>query len=150
MGVVTRFDLKTFSQGPFWGGLIVYDISTREQHFKAFEGLNGANHHDVYAALICNFLYRNGSWTIVNNYEYTKQPAQPYPPVFEPFTSIQPELVSTMRVGPLANFTLELEGVDAPSTRSVSILRLFCPAVFPINGQQATHMPPSPLVAAPV
>lgn len=108
-GVVTRFDLKTFRQGPFWGGYIIYDISTREQHFKAFEELNGASRYDVYAALISNYLYRNGSWSVLNIYDYTKEPAQPYPPVFKPFTSIQPELVNTMRVAPLANFTVELE-----------------------------------------
>lgn len=118
--MVTRFDLKTFSQGLIWGGLIVYDVSTREQHFKAFEKLNGASEYDVYAALINNFIYANGSWTILNNYEYTKQPAQPYPTVLKPFTSIQPELSNTMRVASLANLTGELEGGPAPAIRSVS------------------------------
>ena len=112
-GVVTRFDLKTFQQGPFWGGYIVYDTSTREQHFKALEELDGASRYDVYAALINNHSYQNGSWIIINNYEYTKEPAEPYPPVFKPFTSIQPELGNTMRVGPLANFTIELDQTNA-------------------------------------
>ena len=113
MGVVTRFDLKTFKQGPFWGGVVGYDIKTREQHFKALEELNGASQYDVYASVIVSLAYSNGSWTIYNNYEYTKQPARAYPLFFKSFTNIQPELVNTMRVSPLGNLTAEIRDLGA-------------------------------------
>ena len=51
-GVVTRFDMKTFRQGPYWGGALINPIETRQQNFAAFEKLNGAQPYDKYAALI--------------------------------------------------------------------------------------------------
>ncbi len=109
-GVVTRFDIKTFKQGKFWGGAVAYDISSREQHFRAFETLATAKPYDPYAALINNYGYEAaaGGWFIANDYEYTKQPAEPYPATFAPFTSIKPELQNTMRVSNMSDFAIEL------------------------------------------
>ena len=38
-GVVTRFDMKSFESGPFWGGTVAYPISTLPQQVAAFVGL---------------------------------------------------------------------------------------------------------------
>ena len=38
-GVVTRFDIKSFESGPFWGGFVVYPITTLPQQVAAFVGL---------------------------------------------------------------------------------------------------------------
>ena len=35
-GVVTRFDIKSFESGPFWGGIVSYPISTLPQQVAAF------------------------------------------------------------------------------------------------------------------
>lgn len=121
-GVVTRFDLKTFRQGPFWGGSIAYPIETRQKFFLAFAQFNAAKPYDKFAALINSYVYAQvpGSpapgWLVFNDYEYTKQPAEPYPPTFQPFTSIQPQLLNTMRVDTLANFTSEI-GANSPPGR---------------------------------
>lgn len=110
-GVVTRFDLKTFKQGPYWGGAVIYPIETRHQNFAAFEKLNGAQPYDKYAAVIQNLLFLPATgWSILNTLQYTKQPPQPFPPTFQPFTSIQPQLNNTLRIAPLSEFTLELGG----------------------------------------
>jgi hypothetical protein len=105
-GVVTRFDMQTFEQGPFWGGEVIYPAETRQQHLAALEQLNGATPYDQHAAFIHNYIYRpEAGWVIVNLYQYTKQPAEPFPPVFQPFTNIQPQVASNLRVAPLGNFT---------------------------------------------
>ena len=114
-GVVTRFDLKTFKQGPYWGGTAIYPVETRPQHLAAFERLNAADPYDKYAALLHNYIFTDElGWFIVNTYQYTKQPPEAFPATFEPFTSIQPQVNSTFRVAPLSEFTLEL-GAGAPA-----------------------------------
>ncbi|KAL8858221.1 MAG: hypothetical protein Q9178_005233 [Gyalolechia marmorata] len=100
-GVVTRFDVKSFESGPFWGGFVVYPITTLPQQVASFVGL--------------------GNWIIANNYEYTKVPAQPYPPAFKPFTDIQPEIINTMRVSNLTDFTVELAVNSPPGKRQIFI-----------------------------
>ncbi|KAL8902883.1 MAG: hypothetical protein Q9207_004311 [Kuettlingeria erythrocarpa] len=120
-GVVTRFDIKTFESGPFWGGQVIYPITTMPQQIAAFVNLAGAQPYDEYAALIHNYAYTAGSWIILNNYEYTKTPAEPYPSIFKPFTDIQPELLNTMRVSNLTDFTLELAAASPAGKRALFI-----------------------------
>ncbi|KAM3089404.1 hypothetical protein ACMFMG_001003 [Clarireedia jacksonii] len=36
-GIVTRFDIRTFQQGKQWDGLVVYPITTLDEHWKALE-----------------------------------------------------------------------------------------------------------------
>ena len=109
-GIVTSFSLKTFEQNKLWGGTITYNISTREQHFKAFEAFANSKAYDPYSALISNFAYAEGAgeWFVEVNLEYTKQPAETYLPTFSEFTSIKPQLANTMRVSNLSDFTSEI------------------------------------------
>lgn len=105
-GVVTRFDLRAFPQGNFWGGMILYDDSTSPQLLKAFANLNKAIDFDEYAALILSFSYVSSFGFIVSaNMEYTRPVANP--PTFRPFTSIQPQFSSTMRISNQTDFTTE-------------------------------------------
>ena len=155
-GVVTRFDMRTFDSGKFWGGFVVYPLSTMPQQVAAFVGLGtyalslilspfayhdsgttmntippkniytdnskaGAQPYDPYAALIHSYAYTTGSWSIANNYEYTRVPAQPYPPTFKPFTDIKPQLLNTMRVSDLTDFTIELAATSPAGKRQLFI-----------------------------
>jgi FAD/FMN-containing dehydrogenase len=104
-GIVTRFDLKAFTQGDFWGGLIVYDSSTTSQLLSAFVGLDTTD-FDEYAALMLAFYYSPAVGFINSaNIEYTTPVANP--PTFQAFTSIQPQYSSTMRISNLSDFTTE-------------------------------------------
>ncbi|KAL8996344.1 MAG: hypothetical protein Q9169_004110 [Polycauliona sp. 2 TL-2023] len=120
-GVVTRFDMRSFESGKFWGGFVVYPLSTMPQQVAAFVGLAGAQPYDPYAALIHSYGFTAGSWSVANNYEYTKVPAEPYPPTFKPFTDIQPQLLNTMRVSSLTDFTVEIAATSAPGRRQLFI-----------------------------
>ena len=42
-GVVTRFDMRSFESGKFWGGFVVYPLSTMQKHVDAFVGLGKCN-----------------------------------------------------------------------------------------------------------
>ncbi|KAL8864836.1 MAG: hypothetical protein Q9174_007199, partial [Haloplaca sp. 1 TL-2023] len=122
-GVVTRFDMRSFESGKFWGGFVFYPLSTMPQHVAAFVGLAGAQPYDPFAALIHSYGFVAGSWQIANNYEYTKVPAQPYPPTFKPFTDIRPQTLNTMRVSVLTDFTVEL-ATTSPTTRRQMFITL--------------------------
>jgi hypothetical protein len=106
-GVVTRFDLKTFEQGPFWGGFVFYPISTKDQQIKALVDLAGSANYDPYATVINSYGWTAVSgWVVANNLEYTKPEA--FPPALADFTNIQPQLFKTMRIAPITSFATEL------------------------------------------
>ena len=105
-GVVTRFDLRAFPQGNFWGGSILYDDSTSPQLLRAFAEFNEAAAFDEYAALILSFSYVNSTGFITSgNIEYTRPVTNP--PTVQPFTSVQPQFSSTMRISNQTDFTIE-------------------------------------------
>lgn len=81
----------------------------------------GTQPYDQFAALIHNYAYIEGNWVILNNYEYTKVPAEPYPPTFKPFTDIQPQILNTMRVSNLTDFTAEVASANPPGQRALFI-----------------------------
>lgn len=102
-GIVTRFDLNTFPQGNLWGGDIVYNISTTPQQLSAFVEFGANPAYDEYAALFQAFTFTQGQFTTLNTPIYTKPEINP--PVFQPLTSIQPQLVNTLRIAELGFFT---------------------------------------------
>lgn len=105
-GIVTRFDLRAFPQGDFWGGSILYDDSASPQLLEAFVDLNKAVGFDEYAALILSFSYVSATgFVAAGNIEYTKPVVNP--PTFQPFTSIQPQYFNTMRISKQTDFTNE-------------------------------------------
>ncbi len=105
-GVVTRFDLSTFTQDDFWGGVIFYNDTVSAQLIKAFVDLNKAVGFDEYAAVIISFAYTSSTGFIaVGNLEYTKQ--LPNPPILQPFASLQPQFYNTMRISNLTDFARE-------------------------------------------
>ncbi len=105
-GIVTRFDLKAFPQGEFWGGLILYDDSASSEILKAFADLNKDEGVDENAALILSFSYVTGAGFFTSaNIEYTKPVVNP--PTFQPFTAVQPQYTNSMRISNQTDFTTE-------------------------------------------
>lgn len=117
-GVVTRFDLKTFALGQFWGGSVVYPISAKTECLSAFVTFAGQANYDKYGALIHTYAWGAASgWIIANNMHYTKPEVNP--PVFQEFTAIQPQYVNSMRIASLSEFTLELAASNAGSRQQL-------------------------------
>lgn len=112
-GIVTRFDMRTFRQGPFWGGLTYYPIETRLQHFQLLEQFLGAYDYDEYSTQIHSLAFgAETDWVMACNYEHTQPVVAPAS--LRPFTDVQPQLGSTMRISNLSNFTDELVSAPRP------------------------------------
>ena len=109
LGIVTRFDLKTFRQGKLWGGFIIYPFTTATaqlQNLQDFTTAVGAG-VDPFASVINAFIFTAaGPSFIANQYTYTK--AEAFPKILQNFTNLQPQLHSTMRITNLTDLTIEL------------------------------------------
>jgi len=142
-GVITRLDFKTFVQGDLWAGWIYNPIETYPAQIRAFAETNAAADSDVYASLINSYAYSAtaGGMAIANNLVYTK--AEAYPAIFKSFTSIQPQLLNTLRVQNLSNFLLT-QGDFQPVGKRYVFFLLNCFAIVsktinsPINTYKGT------------
>jgi FAD/FMN-containing dehydrogenase len=105
-GVVTRIDYKAIEQGPFWGGNVLYSITTAPDQLKALVNFAAADTYDNYSSLIMSLTYTQGQLLIFNSMEYTKPVENPA--VYQPFMQI-PSLQSTMRIDTMTSFTQELD-----------------------------------------
>ena len=127
-GVVTRFDLRTFVQGKFWGGVIQYPISTAPAQITAFSNFAGTRDYDIYASLITNFAFTSAQgYGALNNIEYTKPIVNPK--VFQPLTSIEPQYASTMRISNLSDFANELTAFSPNGNRYAQCIDKFTSCV---------------------
>jgi hypothetical protein len=122
-GIVTRFDLRTYSQGDFWGGFIFYPGSTVNRQLQAFEDFMTPANFDPYAEMICAIGYEGAieNFVVSNGIYYTKPIANP--PVFQPFTSIQPQLGTTMRISNITDFVTEEASQQPANSRYVQLLQ---------------------------
>ena len=116
-GIVTRFDLKTYPQGQLWGGFIAYPSATVPQQLLAFESFMRSAKSDPYAEIICAIGYLGAYQSVVVSIglHYTKPMVNP--PIFQPFTAIQPQLKNTMRIGNNIDFVNEVESNQAKNSR---------------------------------
>ena len=116
-GIVTRFDLKTYSQGQLWGGFIAYPSSTIPQQLSAFQSFIQSAKSDPYAEIICAIGYVGALKSVVVSVglHYTKPVVNP--PIFQPFTAIKPQLDNTMRIGDNIDFVNEVESKQAQNSR---------------------------------
>ena len=118
-GIVTRISLRTFEQGPLWGGSVYHDLSTIDDQLKAFVDINSADNYDEYASLITSFGFAAGKGSaVVNSIEYTK--AEENPAVFAPIMKI-PALFSTMRLDTMTNISIEQGAFSARDARWVTL-----------------------------
>lgn len=112
-GIVTRFDLQTFSQGGLWGGSLSQPINTSDQVFEAFANIASAPQYDPYASIVTGltFTSTNQQWAIGHLATYTKPVANP--PVFKELLAIEPQLQNTLGFTNLSTLTNE-PGLPVP------------------------------------
>ncbi|CAK4034341.1 FAD-binding domain-containing [Lecanosticta acicola] len=99
-GIITRLDLNTIPQNPFWGGSLTtsYSSKTRNAAIEALYHYAYNAPKDIDSALYVAFAYSQlplGSYLIVS--ELTQAANIPNPPIFENFTSLPDRLFSTLR-----------------------------------------------------
>lgn len=116
-GIVTRFDLHAFSQGDSWGGFISFPLSTVAQQLSAFSSFMRNAKSDPSASVICAIGFIGAYQMTVASIglHYTK--AISNPAIFQPFTSIQPQLSSTTRIANNLDFVTEVEKNQALNSR---------------------------------
>lgn len=94
-GIVTRFDLQTFSQGSFWGGNVYYfppSLPTQIDSLTA-ELSKPISEQDLDTHIMISLGYaaQFKANMCLNTVYYTKDVAEA-PPVLAPFTNIQPQV----------------------------------------------------------
>ncbi|APA09132.1 hypothetical protein SS1G_03029 [Sclerotinia sclerotiorum 1980 UF-70] len=106
LGVVTRIDFYAFKQGDIWGGNIVYPLTTADQQINALTDFSSNATYDENASLIMSLAFQLGlGAVVVSNVVYTEPVVNP--PVYQPFTAIQPQFFDTMGIRNLTDVTSE-------------------------------------------
>ena len=114
-GIVTRFDIRTFPQSRFWGGLTVCPGSTADEHFRAYADC--LHDFDPYVAILMSISWNQSAdaVTMVASVHYTKEVQDP--PVLRALTSIQPQLFRTLRTDSTTGFVVEMDKSNTPDRR---------------------------------
>ncbi|TVY35526.1 Bifunctional solanapyrone synthase [Lachnellula occidentalis] len=103
-GIVTRFDIATFPQDVFYGGVVAAAYSTLNSQLAGFANLLA--NFDPYAALIMSISWSAAQgFFLFNNVEYTQDVENP--PILQPFTQASPAVLNTMRISNLTDFANE-------------------------------------------
>ncbi|KAF2865235.1 hypothetical protein BDV95DRAFT_260051 [Massariosphaeria phaeospora] len=102
-GIVTRFDLRTFKQGPFWGGAVFYFPSAFSAQVQAYcDELNkpdaSEETHIMVSQGYSGLFKALGGHFCMNQLYYTREVEKPA--VLEPFVSVQPQIdaMNSMRM----------------------------------------------------
>ncbi|KAH7389519.1 hypothetical protein DE146DRAFT_767847 [Phaeosphaeria sp. MPI-PUGE-AT-0046c] len=99
-GIVTRFDLKTFEQGPMWGGLILYPNSTDEVLLDTLHAFKDPANFDPHAMFTFGFVYDTSKGLSTGNIAmYHTRPELVNGSTLEWFAKVQPQLHNTLRIG---------------------------------------------------
>jgi FAD/FMN-containing dehydrogenase len=107
-GIVTRFDLKTYVQGPLWGGVIVYSDTTDEQLLSTIVDFKSPDNFDPNAMFTFGFTFGAAQGTFAAEIAlYHSRPEKVQGSMFESFTKIQPQLLNSLRMGSPGSFAGE-------------------------------------------
>ena len=121
-GIVTRFDIRTFPQADFYGGLLITSIASVSEQLNGFANLLA--NFDPYVAIIMSITWNQtrNDFTVYNNLEYTKPIENP--PAFQAFTQAQSQYMNTMRISTLHDFATEAGKFALAGLRSAKNLIL--------------------------
>lgn len=102
-GIVTRFDLKTFSLGQYWGGQIFYQGIKSPRVLDAFAVYTTNPNFDTKSALMVTAVYSSTEGLVTTcDFSYTE--AITDPEVFVNFSSEIPYLETNVRISNLSDF----------------------------------------------
>lgn len=116
-GVVTRFDLKVYSQALFWGGYIAYPITEAPRQLLAFSTFMSPENFDPNAAITQAYGYSNPGGQRSTSVILQYLEPSPNPPVFQPFLNPSAEIINSMRISNTSDFVIEEDSVQAVNQR---------------------------------
>lgn len=123
-GIVTRFDVISYSQTESWGGAILYSDSADAAQLSAFTAFKKSS-YDPLAEVEQSFLYYGAQslFLSTNNMIYTDPVVNAS--ALQHFTDVQPQLSNTMRLSYASDFVEEIEASQPTDQLYVIILKLF-------------------------
>lgn len=121
LGIVTRFDIRTFKQGPMWGGFVWYYRPSFESQVEALVHELTRPDASKETHLMISLAYATvfGSEDVIClNQMYYTQPVE-NPPVLDPFTKIEPQKQewNTMKLKTLIEAATEQTGAGQSRIR---------------------------------
>lgn len=121
-GVITRYDMRTFKQGPFWGGALYYLNGSFPGQVEALvqELQKPDASADTHLMMSLGYTAMFGPEPVGMNQMYYTQEVK-NPPVLNVFTNVQPQIggLNTMRIMNLADASKEQSGDIPPNQRFV-------------------------------
>lgn len=116
-GIITRFDLQTYTQGPVWGGRTFFAPSADEDLVQAYTDFKYSQEYDPYAAgwITIGYNHTTGNFTPSTTLWYTNPEQRPG--AFKELTSITPKLQGGMLVAPISEFTRNASRAVAANNR---------------------------------
>lgn len=122
LGVVTRFDFRTFKQGPVYGGTLYYFADSFPKQLEALvhELQKPEASNETHFMVSIGYSGMFGSQLMCLNQVYCTQGIDKSP-VLTPFTDIQPQLdqMNTLRIHTLAEAAREQAGDRPGPSRSI-------------------------------
>jgi len=114
LGIVVKFDMKTFQQSKVWGGYIVTPMTALDDNLAALVGLG--DNWDPRVAVEQSFTFSaQRGLSIVNNMEFTDSVEEPK--VLAPFATIKPIYRNTMRLASLSEIAKENQQLQSVGIR---------------------------------
>ncbi|RYC61325.1 hypothetical protein CHU98_g4904 [Xylaria longipes] len=115
LGIATRFDLRTFKQGPMYGGMVWYFKpsfpSQASALVKELTSPDASAETHLMLSIAYSQLFGNGNDIVCLNQLYYTQPVED-PPTLVPFTHVQPQRteMNTMKLQTLVEAAKEQTG----------------------------------------
>ena len=97
-GVVTRFDLITFSQSELWGGIVIYSNSSEKELIDTLVAFKEPKKFDPYAMFTFGFIYDVAQRTFTAEIAmYYSRPEYVNGSTLEAFAKIEPQIYNSIR-----------------------------------------------------
>jgi hypothetical protein len=114
-GIVTRWDIETFSQGKLWGGNIIYDYSTNREQLDAFTNWKSPENFDPLSSVEQSHVYVGSvdQWLISSAIFYAEP--IPNPENLKNFTNIDSQISNTLRISNATDFANEVQSQSTPN-----------------------------------
>ncbi|TGJ85218.1 hypothetical protein E0Z10_g3543 [Xylaria hypoxylon] len=120
LGIVTRFDVRTFEQGPLYGGMVWYSKPSFPGQIAALVKELTSPEADVETHFMLSIAYAQlfGNDVVCLNQLYYTQPVED-PPALAPFTHVQPQRdeMNTMKIQTLVQAATEQTGAGQSKIR---------------------------------
>lgn len=115
-GIVTRIDFPAFEQGQMWGGTTIYDKSAYLELYRAYSDFASTESPDDKAHIIVASVFIQGTGELATTNLYYSKPVV-NPPALQPFTAVQPQYSTTLRIDSLVGLAQEQSSVSTNGQR---------------------------------